>query len=198
MDIDLLLTKDNEAGLIADSNLVKKVAGVIFTGQTGTLTLEYVDMDYLDLNIPVEKEFLQIFDYCFLIHIGAFQKGHIAQAYQVPLMIADDPYRAELIQAPSKTEKPLLTFEHFIKRCASGQPVHRDDLGDENKIGCILGDAAPAQLQFAPHLARRRNFEAAPKAAPGHAPGLGLGGSSGSSGNSTNYQGDRKNRGEKE
>ncbi len=180
MDIDLLFTPEGESGLISGGNLVQKVAGVIFSLEMGTLSLEFVDMDYIDLNIPVEKDFHDALDFSHLIHIGAYSKDHIAQAYQVPFMIADDPYRVENAGAAA-AGNPLLAFEAFIKRCKFGQPVHREDLGDEDKMGCILGDAVPSSLEFAPHLARRRNFEAAPKLAPS-APGMGLGTSGGGGG----------------
>ncbi len=183
MDIDLLFTAQGECGLICSDNLVKKAAGVVFNVVNKILTLEYNDMDYMDLNIPVEPEYLEILDYCALIHVGSFKNGHIAQAYQVPFMIADDPYRAEAMGRPAKPEKELMAFERFVKGCQAGQPVHRDDLGNEETMGCILGDACPSDLQFAPHLARRRTFETTPKLAPGNVPGLGLG-SSGSGGGS--------------
>jgi hypothetical protein len=186
MDIDLLFTKAGEAGLIADESLVKKAAGVVFNTVTGILTIEFVDMDYNDLNIPVEKDYYEMLDYCFLIHIGAYKNGRIAQAYQVPLMIADDPYRGDMMKTPPEAKNPVLNFERFIKSCAAGQPVHREDLGNEDSMRCVLGEAVPAQLQFAPHLARRRNFEAAPKTGLGFVPpGLGLGGSGSGGGGST-------------
>ncbi len=191
MDIDLLFTPEGECGLLSGGNLVQKVAGVIFSTENGMLTFEYADMDYLDLNIPVEADFHGILDFSHLIHIGAYSNDHIAQAYQVPFMIADDPYRAEMAAVPPPPGNPLLAFEAFIRRCTKGQPVHREDLGDEETMGCILGDAVPSSLEFAPHLARRRNFEAAPKLAP-NAPGMGLGTSGSSGGGGTVSDGSKK------
>ena len=46
-------------------------------------------------------------------------------------------------------------------------------------MGCILGDASPSALQFAPHLARRVAMEASPQAAPSGPSGPGLGGGGG-------------------
>lgn len=179
MDIDLLFTEQGEAGLISNENLVKKAAGIVFDMQTGVLTLEFVDMDYLDFNIAVDQEFHAILDRCAQIHIGAIKNGHIAQAYQIPFMFLDDPYRGEALKNVRQSPNPLVAFDRFVKQCIRGQPVHREDLGDEDKMGCILGDASPAALQFAPHLARRHALEAAPKLAPGNVPGLGLGSSGG-------------------
>lgn len=183
MNIDLLFTAQGEAGLISSENQVKKVAGVVFDTQTGLVTLEYVDMDFLELNIPVEKEFNATLDMCPQIHIGAIKDGNIAQAYQVPFMFLDDPYRTEAFQSVRQPPNPLEAFNYFVKTTVFGQPVHREDLGDESAMGCVLGDAVPSALQFAPHLARRHQMEIAPKAAPGlNAPGLGLGGSGSSGG----------------
>lgn len=179
MNIDLLFTAQGEAGLISSENQVQKVAGVVFDTASGLLTLEFVDMDFLELNIPVEKEFNAALDMCPQIHIGAIKDGSIAQAYQVPFMFLDDPYRTEVFKSVTQPPNPLEAFNYFVKKTVFGQPVHRDDLGDESAMGCVLGDAVPSALQFAPHLARRHQMEVAPKAAPGmggpNAPGMGLG-----------------------
>lgn len=183
MNIDLLFTAQGGAGLIANENFVQKVAGVVFDMHSGLLTLEYVDMDFLELNIPVESEFNATLDMCGQIHIGAVKEGNIAQAYQVPFMLLDDPYRMESLKHIQQPPNPLEAFNYFVKATVFGQPVHRDDLGDESAMGCVLGDAVPSALQFAPHLARRHQMEIAPRAAPsGPGPSTpGLGGSGGSS-----------------
>ena len=182
MDIDLLFTRQGEAGLICNENLVQKALGLVFDKKTGMLTLEFADMNYMDMNIPVESSFHETLDYCPQIHVGAVKNGHIAQAYQIPFMFLDDPYRAEALRNIQQRENPLAAFEHFVTNCVAGQPVHRDDLGNEDSMGCILGDASPSALQFAPHLARRHALEIAPKLAPGAVPsGPGLGSSGGAS-----------------
>ncbi len=177
MNIDLLLTEKGEAGLIAGENFIQKIAGVVLDTQTGLFTFEFADMDYMDLNIPVDPYYFQHLDLNPLIHIGAVVNGNIAQAYQAPLMFSDDPYRNQNAK-PKIPDNPLMAFGYFLKNCIAGQPVHREDLGDEEAMGCILGDASPASLQFAPHLARRHQLEAKPTIAPVNAPGMGLGGSS--------------------
>ena len=181
MNIDLLFTDELRAGLISDSNLIKKAAGVLLDTQTGLLTLEYVDMDFEELNIPVDSDFFQAMDRNTQIHIGAVKDGKIAQAYQIPLMFLDDPYRGNKMGQVKQSPNPLLAFEFFIKHATNGQPVHRNDLGDDAGAGCVLGDSMPSSLQFAPHLARQRAMEAAPKAQPDltlgpSTPGLGGGG----------------------
>jgi hypothetical protein len=184
MNIDLLFTQNGEAGLIASENLVKKASGIVLDTKNGILTLEYVDSDYQELNIPVESEFFAMLDLCGRIHVGAVKNGNIAQAYQIPLMFLDDPYRGQDIAQMVQPKNPLQAFNVFVKKVVSGQPVHRDDLGNEEAMGCILGDASPASLQFAPHLQRRHAMEVGPRAVPTHglryggpaAPGLGSSG----------------------
>lgn len=184
MNIDLLFTETGEAGLICNENPVKKAIGLVFDTQTGILTAEYADMDFLEFNIPVEAEYFEALDHNQQIHIGAVKEGNISQAYQVPFMFLDDPYRTQNMKNVPQLPNPLQSFEFFVKSCVAGQPVYRDDLGDEDTTGCVLGDAIPSSLQFAPHLARRVQMEAGPKAMPSlnlgpSAPGLGGGGGGG-------------------
>lgn len=173
MNIDLLFTEKGEAGLIASENLVKKASGVVLDMKSGILTLEYVDSDYLDLNIPVEPDFFGMLDVTAQIHVGAIKNGNIAQAYQIPFSLLDDPYRGQNISGPAQPKNPLQAFNYFVKQCMTGQPVHRSDLGDETAMGCVLGEASPATLQFAPHLAKRHAMEVGPRGAPVHAPRMG-------------------------
>lgn len=179
MDIDLLFTADGEAGLITSENLVTKAVGAVFDTQTGILSLEFADMDFLETNIPIDEEFFARLDFCAQVHLGAVKDGHIAQAYQIPFMFLDDPYRGQAIAQLQQPKNPLQAFEYFVKACVVGQPVHREDLSDDT-LGCVLGDAVPSSLQFAPHLARRHQLEVAPKAAPSgpgpSTPGLGSSG----------------------
>jgi hypothetical protein len=183
MDIDLLFTSDGESGLLFSQNLIKKAIGVLFDLQTGMMQIDYADMDQLEFNIPVDDEFWGILEFTTQIHIGAVKGGNIAQAYQVPLMFLDDPYRGEKLGRAKQHPRPLVAFDYFVKRCVKGQPVHRENLSDDTMAGCILGDASPAALQFAPHLAREHALQTRPAAAP-NAPGMsvpGLGGSTSSS-----------------
>jgi hypothetical protein len=144
MNIDLLFTPKGESGLICSENLIKKAIGILFDPQSGTMSIEYADADHMDLNIPVEDEFFERLDFCPHLHIGAVKDGKIAQAYQVPLMMLNDPYRGEMLRRAQPPDKPLAAFQYFIKSCVFGQPVHRDDAGDEDTLGCILGEAQPA------------------------------------------------------
>lgn len=190
MDIDLLVTPNGEAGLLSNKNLIKKAVGVLFDTDNGLMSLEFADMDHLDLNIPVEEDFFATLDANPQIHIGSVTDGRIAQAYQVPLMFLDDPYRAEAFENIEPPEKPLAAFYYFVKNCVLGQPVHRADAGNEDSSGCILGDSAPSSLEFAHHLARRHGMEVQNVKANQqlNTPSMGLG-SGGSSGRGGGYTG---------
>lgn len=194
MDIDLLVTDGGQAGLLSSENFVKKAVGLLFDHESGLMSLEFADMDHLDLNIPVEPEFFETLDANAQIHIGSVMDGKIAQAYQIPLMFLNDPYRAEAFEHVLPPARPLAAFYYFVKNCRLGQPVHRADAGNEETAGCILGDNAPSSLEFAKHLARRHGMEAVQqKIAAPNAPGLGLSGSAGGGssggGQSSTYRG---------
>lgn len=193
MNIDLLVSNSGDVGFVASEIPAKKLAGVILEKATGLVTYEFQDMDIMELNIAVDEEFYHSMEHTSFVHIGSYMNDHIAQAYQVPLMFQDDPYRGEYLAKRPPPSTPLLAFEHFIKNCIAGQPAHRDNLGDESTSGCILGDAIPSSLEFAPHLARRHSLEAAPSgpsAAPAAGPSTpGLGSSGGGSSSGTGFIG---------
>ncbi len=187
MNIDLLFSNESEAGLICSENLVKKAIGILFDNTTGMMNVEFADMDQLEFNIPIDEDLWQYLDLNNTIYIGSVIKGNIAQAYQIPLLFLDDPYRGDKLGAIKQQKRPLVAFNSFVTRCTIGQPVHRDDLDNDTASSCVLGDASPSSLQFAPHLARQHAIEARPAAAPS-APGFstpGLGGST--SGGSSHY-----------
>ncbi|MCB9977522.1 MAG: hypothetical protein H6858_08000 [Rhodospirillales bacterium] len=92
-------------------------------------------------------------------------------------MFLNDPYRGEIFKHVRTPPKPLESFFYFITHCVLGQPVHRKDAGDEDTLGCILGDTLPSALKFAPHMERRRAIESRPEFVYSpNAPGIGLGG----------------------
>jgi len=191
MNIDLLVTQKGEAGLLGSQNLISKAIAAVLDPSDGSLSIEFEQIDSMELNIPIESEFFELLDATPLLHVGSVVDGKIGQAYQTPLMILNDPYRMQILQQARPPEKPLAAFYYFVKDCVLGQPVHRDDMGDEDTSGCILGDTAPSSLEFAPQLTRRYSMELQNIHAPDiNVPGLGLG--SGGSAQRTNYTGSGK------
>lgn len=183
MNIDLLITPRGEIGLLSNQNLVTKAIGAIYDRDANSLSLEFETQDPIDLNIPVENEFYGYIDQSPLIQFGSVIEGNIAQAYQVPLAVLGDVERTRAFQHVQPNDRPLQTFYYFIKNCSFGQPVHREDAGNEETSGPVSGEANLSSLEFAPHLARRHSMEMNPAAAPQmNVPGLGLGGSPGGGG----------------
>lgn len=207
MNIDLLISRNNEAGLLCSENLISKAVGAILDTENGQLSFEFEQMEPMELNIPIEAEFYDLIESSPLIHVGSVKNGEIGQAYQIPLYILNDPYRTQMLEQAEKPKVPLQAFYYFVKNCFLGQPAHRDDMGNEDTSGCILGDTTPSSLEFAKELTKRHGMELQSAPSLNVAPsGLGLGGS-GSAGR-TRYtggasrqplsNGDDSNKGKKE
>lgn len=183
MNIDLFLGSHGECGLLCDRPSAAPVAGVIFDAQTLELILEYAgDHDPLHLNITVEDHYRDILLFAHKIYIGSLSDGMIAETLLVPMLYLNDPYGSEFGQGSplAKTRRSLIGFEQFMKRSEAAQPIHRDDLGDEDSIGCVLRGMDPHALEFVPQLVRQRMLETGPRAipsltGPAMGPGIGLG-----------------------
>jgi hypothetical protein len=130
------------------------------------LSLEFSDMESMDLNIPVEETFVGRLLYSEFLQVGAIIEGTVAASKQVPILFLNDPYSDGRPKRPSKTKNSVLEFESFMKKTVTGQPAHRDDLGNEATAESVISGLNTAVLQFAPQLARQKTMEAAPKAAP--------------------------------
>ncbi len=170
MNIDLLLTKRGEAGLVGDMGFKSPVAGVMFDVSDSCLTLEFSNMDAMELNVPVEEMFAELLWGQSVIQIGTITNGMVTDNRQVPLMLINDPYHGQGRHPPEKPTVSVLAFEAFLKSCTDGQPAHRDDLGNELSSSGVLAGVNPAVLKFAPNLVRQRAMEISPKAAPAAAP----------------------------
>lgn len=72
--------------------------------------------------------------------------------------------------------------QHWLKSVTAGQPIHRDNLGEEDESSGALRGISPSTLQLAPQLKRElsQELEMAPKPELKiSAPSMGLGGNSG-------------------
>ena len=183
MNIDLLLTNQGDAGLVCDGEFESPVAGVLFDAEMRQLTLEHANMDTVELNIPVEDDMAEALLWATSVQVGVIAGGQIQDNRQVPLMLLNDPDGAPGQERPSRASNSVTAFERFLKAAVAGQPIHRDDLGDEKVSGSVVGGINRAVLDFAPHLARQRTLEATHDLklngpAPS-APGMGMGGGGG-------------------
>ncbi len=177
MNIDLLLTSKNEAGLVCDQSAGCAVAGVMFDSDTGLMTIEYTELDPLELNIPVDDRYIEALYYATSIQVGTIINGEIRESRQVPLLLLNDPAANNDRARFAKPRASVLAFEYFLKNAITGQPLHREDLGDDSGSS-VMGRMSAAVLKFAPNLVRQRTMEIAPTLAPKgpNPPGLGLGG----------------------
>ena len=166
MNIDLLVTDSGEAGLVSDVMFESPVAGVMYDSLTGMITIECSDMNALDMNIPVDSDLGQYLYYSMSIQVGTIERGTIQDNRQVPLVITNNPDSAGSMQGITKISNSVLAFEAFLKNCVTGQPLHRDDLSNEDSIEGVMSGINTEVLNFAPHLARQKTMEAAPTMAP--------------------------------
>lgn len=181
MNIDLLLTQQNDAGLVSDREFESPVAGIMFDAETRQLTMEFADLDTYELNIPVEDDISEALLWATAIQVGVIANGQIQDNRQVPLMLLNDPDGMPGKERPMRPSNSVTAFENFLKACIAGQPIHRDDLGNEDASGSVMGGINRSVLEFAPHLARQRTLEASHDlnmSGPA-APGMGMGGGGG-------------------
>lgn len=166
MNIDLLVTDNGEAGIVSDVMFDSPVAGVMYDSMTGTMSIEFSDMNALDMNIPVDSDLGQYLYYSMSVQVGTIEKGTIQDNRQVPLVITSHQDNGDAIEGISKISNSVLAFEAFLKHCVTGQPLHRDDLSNEESIEGVMSGINTDVLHFAPHLARQKTMEAAPTMAP--------------------------------
>ncbi len=187
MNIDLLFTKDGEPGLICDEPFDHPAMAVLFDMSERVMSVEFEEMDSRQLNIPVEDDFANALYYSERIQLGVILEGKIAGTLQLPLILLEE---GELLTTGkmARPQSSIVSFERFVRTCETGQPVHRDELGNEATLGSVMDATVMVAPQFAPQLARQRALEAGPKT-PGmspRAPGpLGPGGLGGGAGGGT-------------
>lgn len=177
MNIDLLLTDKGEAGLVCDQAAGCVAAGIMFDSDTGLLTIEYTEIDPLELNIPVDDSYIETLYYATSMQVGTIINGEIRESRQVPILLLNDPAANNDRARFAKPRASVLAFEYFLKNAVQGQPIHRADLGDDSGSS-VMGGMSAAVMKFAPNLVRQRTMEITPTLAPKgpNAPGLGLGG----------------------
>ena len=91
MEIDLLISKTHDVGLVTTGKFESPVTAAIYDHETGVISLEFGQtMDTLELNIPVAGDFAAyLAQRSFLFMIGT-DRAHIHEAYRVPLMHVND------------------------------------------------------------------------------------------------------------
>lgn len=188
MQIDLLATRNGEAGILANAAYSSDVSGVIFDVAERSLTLEYgASMDSMKLNCPVGEDFVAMLVASEYIHVCAIEKGRMTVAKQVPLVKVSMDEDDVVTGSSGGMGMGVIGLQAWLKKVMSAQPAHRDNLADTSSNGGIMfrEGLSPATLQAAPHLAKalvqeqalaqKAQLQNAPRAAP---PSLGPGSSS--------------------
>ena len=177
MDIDLFLSPHAECGLLCNEAFNNLPAGVIFDAETLELTIEFLEDSPYHLNIPVEEESQDKLLMAQKFYVAFIEDGMISETLEVPILFLNDPYGGDFaMQGGNMPKRLLVAFEQFMKRCTFAQPVHRDDLNNEDSSRSILRGANPKHLEFAPQLIRQHRLEMTPRgpAAPTVEAGLHL------------------------
>lgn len=91
MDIDLLINKMNDVGLVTSGKFESTISAAIFDHTERSLTLEFGEtMDSLQLNVLVGEEFIPYLRQTGYLHLIALEKKRIVEARQIPLMHVND------------------------------------------------------------------------------------------------------------
>ena len=91
MNIDLLINKTHDVGIVTTSKFESRVTAAIFDHQTHEISLEFgATMDSLTMNIPVAYDIVpDLVQRGSLFFIGT-DRELIHEAYQIPLMHVND------------------------------------------------------------------------------------------------------------
>lgn len=193
MQIDLLSSRQGEVGLVANGAFTSDISIIIFDVAERSLTLEYGEaMDSMKLNVPVGEDFVSHLVAQDSVHVCAIEKGRMVYAKQVPLIkVSMD--EDDVVSSGGGMARGVMGVQAWLKKVITGQPAHRDDLGNITTAGGIMHreGLSPATLQAAPHLAKQLVAEQAlaqknqlqnqprfapPSLGPGsQVPGMGLG-----------------------
>ncbi len=87
MNIDLLISKTQDVGLVTTGKFPSTVTAAIVDHETQEISLEFGEtMDSMALNIPVAEDILPYLNNRNGLYIIGTDKVHIHEAYRVPIM----------------------------------------------------------------------------------------------------------------
>lgn len=88
MNVDLVISKNGEIGLIADAEFESPVSAVIFDYSSHTLSLEHAQtFDSTEMNIPVDYALLEAVTHSRYMHVGVVKDGEVMDVKQVSLSV---------------------------------------------------------------------------------------------------------------
>jgi hypothetical protein len=87
MNIDLLVSKDQDVGIVSTGKFESRVTAALFDHETGLISLEFGEtMDSMPLNIPVSEELTSFLNNRSHLYVIGTDRKHIHEAYRIPLM----------------------------------------------------------------------------------------------------------------
>jgi hypothetical protein len=91
MDIDLLISKTQDVGIVTNGKFESAVTAAILDHETYMLSLEFgKTMDSMDMNIPVSHDFVPYLTNTSHLFVIGTDRAHIHEAYRIPLMHVND------------------------------------------------------------------------------------------------------------
>ncbi len=87
MNIDLLISKTQDVGIVTTGKFPSKVTAAIIDHETYEISLEFGEtMDSMTMNIPVADDMMSYINNRNGLYVIGTDKTHIHEAYQVPVM----------------------------------------------------------------------------------------------------------------
>lgn len=168
MNVDLVMS-DNEAGLISDKLPQKPMVGLLFDLETRMMTLEIKDDDSIHFNIPVHDDFVATLEARPYLHFGFMKDEEMLEALQIPLAILSPAYsfRDSLMgMSVQRTQRSVMQITNFLRNVKSGQPINRENIGDESGLKPVSAGLNPAILKYAPFLKQQMSMEKSQEVKP--------------------------------
>lgn len=168
MNVDLVMS-DNEAGLVSDKLPQKPMVGLLFDLETRMMTLEIKDDDSIHFNIPVHDDFVEVLEQRPYLHFGFMRDDEMLDAMQLPLAVLSPRYSFRdslMTMAAQRTSRSILHITNFLKNVRSGQPINRENIGDESGLKPVSAGLNPALLKYAPFLKQQMSIEKSQQVKP--------------------------------
>ena len=91
MNIDLLINKTQDIGIVTTSKFESRITAAIFDHETHQISLEFGEtMDSMTMNVPVDNEFIPYLMQRSQMFVIGTDRELIHEAYQIPLMHVND------------------------------------------------------------------------------------------------------------
>jgi hypothetical protein len=153
------------AGLLASGVFPSIPAAVLYDAQTYHLTVEFTETDPLHTNIEIDPDFSDRLLQIQSIYFGGISNGAIDEALTLPFIVLNDPHGTPMtLNSAPQAMRQLKEFDQFIKQAEYAQPVHREDLTDEDSSHSILSNVDRKALGFSPRLLRQVQLGIGPQA----------------------------------